>query len=569
MKKKGFTLIEIIVAIALISIIGVSSVVTINVTKEKNEKKRLEKFYSQFDEALEVYLSSHQEIYTNLQDNVEGAVITLETLKNEGLVKDNIIDPETNQVIDYENKYYILSDAVLLEDKVTEEDVQNACDGRVEISVINSWGTLKDKVNTSDVIYVCPKEAKTEEDNTIDELLQRIESLEQGLAMMDFGGNSWVLFDVISDDSKRAYWPSGENEDLWVTVNVDKSNKKIKLIYNNEVKSNNLPSVIQYYNNPKNTCRKVIKPVSKYKNEEIDLDNKVLKYVDLEKNSAPAYGDYSEDEMIIEMDGKLYIVSKYNSRSDWINGERYYNYECHIKQEIQKSDISYFLTSENVSTGESPILTKYNDENGWSKKELVDETYETEKSKKKDLYDKINENLKKYITEEDYYCEYGATHFETGLDKLMNRTYRDKFGTISTADNLNDLRSFLLGKSIYVGIYSIEKSFNTYNGYAKISSGNLTDFAVNDNNDEEKYNEDDYVKVSYDRGNLVGDWYSGSIKTANYTPVITISYQEILTDYEKYPTSYKNKYTSCEGKLGTKECPYIIKLDNNILSWGN
>ena len=113
--KKGFTIIEIIAVIAIIGIIGVSGTVLVIKGRENSLNKKRNEAFKVFDNALDVYLSNHSDILTNLEDNVEGAVVTFEVLKNEGLVPDNVLDPETNKVVDYKNNYYVLSDAVMLE----------------------------------------------------------------------------------------------------------------------------------------------------------------------------------------------------------------------------------------------------------------------------------------------------------------------------------------------------------------------------------------------------------------------------------------------------------------------
>ncbi len=152
---KGFTLIEIIVVISIISIIGVVGTVFIIKGKENSLAKKKEDAFKIFDNALDVYLSNHGEIVSNLQNDVEGSVITLEVLKNEGLVPDNIIDPETKKVVDYKNNYYVLSDAVMLEnDTDIDKNGNELCNGRVGINVIKSWNDLSDKVDTSDIIYI-------------------------------------------------------------------------------------------------------------------------------------------------------------------------------------------------------------------------------------------------------------------------------------------------------------------------------------------------------------------------------------------------------------------------------
>lgn len=143
MTKNGFTLIEIIVFLVIITLIGVGSFVGVKVVQNNKEKD----FYSQFDDALNIYLELHNEIYINLRDNVEGAVITLDVLKNEGLIKDNIIDLNGNK-LDYIQNYYILSDAVISNDK-------SKCENKVSISILKSWDIKSGKYKKEDVMNIC------------------------------------------------------------------------------------------------------------------------------------------------------------------------------------------------------------------------------------------------------------------------------------------------------------------------------------------------------------------------------------------------------------------------------
>lgn len=249
MKKNGFTLVEIIVVVVLLSIITTISIVNINsVTKNKNIKSQ-NKIFSNFDNALDVYLSNHPEIYKNLKDNAEGAIITLELLKNEGLISDNIQDPTTKQNIDYSNNYYVLADAVLLSDEEAEESNKN-CSGQIAITVIKNWEVLNGTIAENDVVYICPKnETKVENkgNSGVDELEKRISALEKlsGNEKRIFSGesaNNYVYFNVETThtNADMAYWPS-DNKNLWRIYSyygVDGTTNNIKLVYSQPVTIN-------------------------------------------------------------------------------------------------------------------------------------------------------------------------------------------------------------------------------------------------------------------------------------------------------------------------------------------
>ncbi len=200
MNKKGYTLLEIIIVLGIITIIGVGSIVGVNIVNNK----KIEKFYDKFDDALSVYLETHNEVYTNLKENVEGSVITLEVLKNEGLISDNLIDPEGNK-IDYENNYYVLSSAKLLDNEEDEEESTDVCEGQVSIEVIKSWETLKDKVDTGNVIYICPK--NSDNDDSTNTNNTRIIVKNDYIAMgkdpnnyVEINGTKWRILEITDRD---------------------------------------------------------------------------------------------------------------------------------------------------------------------------------------------------------------------------------------------------------------------------------------------------------------------------------------------------------------------------------
>lgn len=149
--KKGFTLIEIIVCIALITTISITtSIIVFN--KNKNEQTLLEKYSNSFKNALEVYLSDNNEITYNIKNNAKAAVVTLEVLKNEGLIEKNI------KGIDYKNNYFLLSNALLLDEKNTNTDCENDV---ISVEVFAKWD-LEKNANGKKVIYVCPKNSSSE-----------------------------------------------------------------------------------------------------------------------------------------------------------------------------------------------------------------------------------------------------------------------------------------------------------------------------------------------------------------------------------------------------------------------
>ncbi len=266
MKKKGFTLIEIIICIALISIIGVSSTVGITKILDNNKAKKIVKLNSNLMDALEVYLSNHQEVEENLIMNSKAAVVTLEVLKNEGLIEENLINPSTSEKFDYKNSYFTLLEGEVLENTEPANVSSTSCEyNQIGINIINSWD-LKN-VDSDNILYICPRKDYTQEieelTKKVDELASKLEELKSSSNNSYTGGtdvkeklkienlfgnltyvakginpNNYVEFEVNSYSSQFAYFPNSEDKNLWRIVSIDDKGQ-IKLFYPQAVISNN------------------------------------------------------------------------------------------------------------------------------------------------------------------------------------------------------------------------------------------------------------------------------------------------------------------------------------------
>lgn len=575
MKKnqKGFTLIEIIVSIVLIGIISTISVIVIKNINTKNELKKIEKAYKVFDNALEVYLSNHEEVYKNLNDNVEGAVITLEVLKNEGLVSNNIIDPTTKSKVDYKNNYYVLSNATLLEDK---KDTEINCDGEVEIEVLKSWKELSDKVDTSSVIYICPRKDSTENknDEKIKELEEKIKGLESALTLADLGNKNYVIFDVNPDKNKAVSFSDNEtSEDLWQIVN--RNGNEIKLLYSTNIITDN---------------KKMFENYQIIKN---DFTTKCS------WNSACYYlGDKGND-----ISGTLSKIS-FENADMFLNSDNFYDkgYSSRRPSGLFFYNNSYYLGYSGDSgyfLKQLPTLkelyikrkitnkyVKYNNDNEWTVFEMFDntESYKVTNSKKNLLYSQINNNLKNYIKEKNYYYSYDCTNGITVNERPnINVTFTDVFGTINPIeDGLNNIENShnnYYGKTFSTGVYECGNGVSSYYyGFTMLSNGTV----VNDSiyTTKQGFNESAVIscvgtytvassgKVNTEKLPNVNE-YGYTYPTTNYIPVITIS-GTLLTDINYYPSSYKEKYSTCTNNdLGTRDCPRLFKFSNGYYSNGS
>ena len=550
MNKKGFTLIEIIVCIILLVLVGVGSVVGVKVYENKSN----EKFYKQFDNALEIYLSDHSEIYTNLSDNVEGAVVTLEVLKNEGLIKDNIIDPSTNETLDYSNNYYVLSDAVLLSDEIEEE---NACKGQVELSVIKSWETLSGKVDTSSVLYVCPKTEKGEKDEDITKLEERIESLEYILSVSDLGSKNYVMFDVNQDNDKTVTWG---NDDLWRIVST---NNGIKIMYDEPIKHNFKYNNLESLKNSilgttgDGRCSYIrlstgegllignsnVKHFHTYygsewicNTEAVHQDHYVYNNVLYSEGTKRPSNDYrnilNPTEKCPDTNRKLpgYLYVPYSGTVEQFIYSSCYLEPSYIENVQNISDVKYY----NSSILENNKKYQLRDVMSINYYSIFDFKTSDSNSIKNMIYNQINSNIRGSIIENSY--QYNYRYSSSEVTKTSD-TYKDLIGTISYDEGMEMIEkdpSSLIGKSIMVGQM-------TYDGSTHVLDVSGTSFGAD-------------VLVSQGIEKKLYD-----IDTASFYPTVTLnkSYR-LMLDINNYPESYKAACGSYE--LGSKDCPYLIKI---------
>lgn len=92
MKKNGFTLIEILVTIGLLSAIALVLFYGFNKIDRNNDIKECERIVSTFETAAEVYVEIGNSINTS---------VTLKVLREAGLIEPDLINPVTNLKFNY------------------------------------------------------------------------------------------------------------------------------------------------------------------------------------------------------------------------------------------------------------------------------------------------------------------------------------------------------------------------------------------------------------------------------------------------------------------------------------
>lgn len=101
MSKKGFTLVEITVVIAIVAFISTASIITFNQITDKVNNNELEDLITQIELATDVYFNVHTEYITQLYESDGSDMICtrLYKLQQDGLIDMNLINPITDERI--------------------------------------------------------------------------------------------------------------------------------------------------------------------------------------------------------------------------------------------------------------------------------------------------------------------------------------------------------------------------------------------------------------------------------------------------------------------------------------
>ena len=106
MNKKGFTLIEIVTVIALLSIVGIITLPKINDAIKTSRADQLEEVRQEVVTATEVYLNSScgSENYDRLIEN-DSIKIYLSSISDCGLIENKIYNPVSGDYFNIDNEY--------------------------------------------------------------------------------------------------------------------------------------------------------------------------------------------------------------------------------------------------------------------------------------------------------------------------------------------------------------------------------------------------------------------------------------------------------------------------------
>ena len=106
MKKNGFTLIELVTVIALLSIVGVILIPKISDMFQTSKADQLEEVRQEVVTATEVYLNSScgNDSYDKLIEN-DSIKIYLSSISSCGLIDNKIYNPVSGEYFDIDNEY--------------------------------------------------------------------------------------------------------------------------------------------------------------------------------------------------------------------------------------------------------------------------------------------------------------------------------------------------------------------------------------------------------------------------------------------------------------------------------
>ena len=99
MNRKGMTLTEIIISVAILASIGLTIVFGLNRVFNRQADDDQLSFEDKILSSTDLYLSNNQNLVNDLQTNKGWIIITVGDLTSAGFINENLIDPSTNEKI--------------------------------------------------------------------------------------------------------------------------------------------------------------------------------------------------------------------------------------------------------------------------------------------------------------------------------------------------------------------------------------------------------------------------------------------------------------------------------------
>ena len=110
MNKKGFTLVEILVSIGLLALLGSVIAISLNRVFKDNNIKNYNEYVEKVKSSAMLYVNNTVDIINDLNDS-SFKIITIGNLIDNGYLKDNIINPDTSETVDKNEKIKVSYDS--------------------------------------------------------------------------------------------------------------------------------------------------------------------------------------------------------------------------------------------------------------------------------------------------------------------------------------------------------------------------------------------------------------------------------------------------------------------------
>ena len=107
MNKNGFTLIEVIVSLALLSLIGVAVGISLNKIFKNQEIKSYNEYLEKVKSSAILFSNNTPDIMNELNSNYSYKVVTIKELVDKGYINKNLTNPETKEKINQEDSVRI------------------------------------------------------------------------------------------------------------------------------------------------------------------------------------------------------------------------------------------------------------------------------------------------------------------------------------------------------------------------------------------------------------------------------------------------------------------------------
>lgn len=105
--KRGFTLIELVAVVALLSIVGLVVVISVNKQLDNQEKRKYEIYRESILEAAELYVEPRRNMFPELSKLGDSTYVTAKEIISVNLLDSDLENPKTNSPIDQNTRIKI------------------------------------------------------------------------------------------------------------------------------------------------------------------------------------------------------------------------------------------------------------------------------------------------------------------------------------------------------------------------------------------------------------------------------------------------------------------------------